>query len=195
MTVLNKNGRRTENSVYIGRPSKWGNPFVIGPDGTRAEVIAKFEQYLFDNPRLIAAARQELRGRDLVCWCAPLPCHGDILHLVANGVFVFGSNLAGRHGKGAALTARRLYGAKQGQGKGLQGDSYAIPTKGYDMEVLELPTIARHVRRFIQFAQHNRNLTFNVTRIGCGLAGYTEAEIAPMFLDAPTNCHLPRGWR
>ena len=64
--------------VYIGRPSKWGNPFVIGRDGSRADVIAKYRAWIVAQPALMNAL-DELRGRDLVCWCAPLACHGDVL--------------------------------------------------------------------------------------------------------------------
>ena len=70
--------------MYIGRPSKWGNPFVIGPDGTREDVVRKFEEYLMLNPVLMEAARRELKGKDLVCFCAPLSCHGDVLSRIAN---------------------------------------------------------------------------------------------------------------
>jgi hypothetical protein len=70
-------------SVYIGRPSKFGNPFVIGKDGTRPEVIAKFEAYILSNPELMDALK-ELRGKDLVCYCAPQACHGDVLMRLAN---------------------------------------------------------------------------------------------------------------
>lgn len=72
------------DAVYVGRPSRWGNPFKIGPDGDRAEVIAKYRAFLDLNPSLRALARQELAGRDLVCWCAPEPCHADVLLEVAN---------------------------------------------------------------------------------------------------------------
>lgn len=85
MTVLNK--RKTGvvlGAVDIMRPSKWGNPFRIGRDGTRAEVIAKHRAYFLARADLVADARAELRGRDLVCCCAPLACHGDTLHEVAN---------------------------------------------------------------------------------------------------------------
>jgi hypothetical protein len=82
MAVLNK--RNTSNGVYIGRPSKWGNPFVIGTDGTRGDVVRKFEEYLIGNPKLLEAAKLELRGKDLVCFCAPLACHGDVLSRIAN---------------------------------------------------------------------------------------------------------------
>lgn len=82
MVILNK--RISSKGVYIGRPSKWGNPFVIGPDGTRADVVRKFEEYLKSNPALMEAAKRELKGKDLVCFCAPLACHGDVLSRIAN---------------------------------------------------------------------------------------------------------------
>ncbi|MCK1494411.1 DUF4326 domain-containing protein [Bradyrhizobium sp. 180] len=69
--------------VYIGRPSKWGNPFVIGRDGTRADVIAKYRAWIAAQPGLMGAL-DELCGRDLVCWCAPLACDGDALVGLAN---------------------------------------------------------------------------------------------------------------
>ncbi|GAB3762224.1 hypothetical protein GCM10028796_13590 [Ramlibacter monticola] len=112
-----------------------------------------------------------------------------------NEIFVFGSNLAGRHGKGAALHAAKFHGAIYGQGIGLQGRSYGIPTKDQQIQTLPLPAIQRYVNEFLAFAQEHPQLTFNVTRIGCGLAGYTDHQIAPMFKDAPTNCNLPEGWR
>src|SRR6266700_4878504 len=70
-------------SIYIGRGSKWGNPFRIGPDGDRAIVIAKYERWLRDQHHLLRAL-DELRGHDLVCWCAPAACHGDLLLRLAN---------------------------------------------------------------------------------------------------------------
>lgn len=70
--------------VYIGRPSKWGNPFEIGKDGNRQEVIEKYRQYLFKNPHLVKEAQKELKGKTLACWCAPQACHGDILLEIAN---------------------------------------------------------------------------------------------------------------
>lgn len=69
--------------VYIGRPTKWGNPFVIGRDGSREEVIKKYEEWLQHQPGLLAQL-PELRGKDLLCWCAPQPCHGDVLLRLAN---------------------------------------------------------------------------------------------------------------
>lgn len=109
-------------------------------------------------------------------------------------VFVFGSNLAGRHGKGAALYARQHHGAIYGQGIGRQGNSYAIPTKDINIQTLPLDKIKPYVDDFIQYAVSNRDLNFEVTRIGCGLAGYTDDQIAPLFSAAPENCQLPHEW-
>jgi hypothetical protein len=106
-------------------------------------------------------------------------------------IFVFGSNLAGRHGKGAALEALRNWGAIAGQGVGFQGRSYAIPTKSYNLGVLPLCAIQEHVNSFLEFARQHPWMTFRVTAIGCGLAGYRPIQIAPMFDNAPSNCNLP----
>lgn len=110
-------------------------------------------------------------------------------------IFAFGSNLAGRHGKGAALCARTQYGAKCGVGIGRTGNSYAIPTKDAMLRTLPLARIETHVKNFIAYATAHPELRFNVTRVGCGLAGYTDKDIAPMFAEAPSNCVLPEGWR
>lgn len=105
-------------------------------------------------------------------------------------VFVFGSNLAGRHGKGAALEARQRWGAIYGQGEGPQGDSYAIPTKDARLNVLPLEDIWDKVRWFIKHAEENGDNSFLVTAIGCGLAGYKPEQIAPLFAGAPENVFL-----
>lgn len=76
--------KRESYDVYIGRPSKWGNPFKLGPGESRADAIAKYRKWLWGQPELIAAARRELRGKVLGCWCAPKACHGDVLLEVAN---------------------------------------------------------------------------------------------------------------
>jgi hypothetical protein len=111
--------------------------------------------------------------------------------MVERKIFVFGSNLAGRHGKGAALAARREHGAVYGQGEGPQGFAYAIPTKDAHLNTLPLDAIAAHVDAFTRYAAANPRLVFQVTPIGCGLAGYRPAQIAPMFHAAPANCELP----
>jgi hypothetical protein len=71
-------------AVYIGRPSIYGNPFTIGKDGTREEVISKYIQYLKNNKSLVRKIVKDLKGKDLVCYCHPLKCHGDILLKLAN---------------------------------------------------------------------------------------------------------------
>jgi hypothetical protein len=110
-------------------------------------------------------------------------------------VFVFGSNLAGRHGKGAALFARQHHGAILGQGVGRQGNSYAIPTKSEALRTLPLSHIRGYVRDFLRYAADNPSLRFQLTPIGCGLAGYDFADIAPMFKAAPPNVDLPDEFR
>jgi len=71
--------KRASFDIYIGRPSKWGNPFVIGRDGNRQQVIEKHRAYVLGNQTLLAAAKSELKGKVLGCWCAPQSCHGDVL--------------------------------------------------------------------------------------------------------------------
>ena len=114
-------------------------------------------------------------------------------------IFVFGSNLAGRHGKGDALTARQRHGAIYGQGEGLQGQSYAIPTKdgrpgtpalSDARATLPLSQIAEGVARFIEFSRAHPELEFDVMPVGCGLAGYRPQDIAPLFSTAPGNCRF-----
>jgi hypothetical protein len=110
-------------------------------------------------------------------------------------IFVFGSNLAGRHGKGAALTALREHRAIYGIGSGRMGSCYAIPTKDRQLRVLPLDQIQRYVDEFIEYARTHEEETYRVTRIGCGLAGYQDYQIAPMFLEAPANCEFDSPWQ
>jgi hypothetical protein len=114
-----------------------------------------------------------------------------ITELKPDEVFVFGSNLAGSHGGGAAYIAWRKFGAVMGQGVGLQGQSYGIPTMQGGVE-----TIAPYVDEFIAFAKAHPELFFYVTRIGCGIAGFRDEEIAPLFLEARTleNVCLPESF-
>lgn len=106
-------------------------------------------------------------------------------------IFVFGSNLAGRHGKGAAAFAQKHHGAIYGRGEGLQGNSYAIPTKSEGLVTLPVQQIREAVKRFVQYAVDHQGYEFHLTAIGCGLAGYVPRQIAPMFVDAPDNVILP----
>lgn len=106
---------------------------------------------------------------------------------MADFIFVFGSNLAGRHGMGAAYTARKEWGAEYGVGVGPTGRAYAIPTKNEKLQTLKLSEIKPHVEKFIDFAKQNPQLVFYVTRIGCGLADYKEKQIRPLFDDYITK--------
>ena len=108
--------------------------------------------------------------------------------LNAQEIFVFGSNLQGMHGGGAARVAVSKFGAIMGQGVGIQGQSYAIPTMQGGVE-----TIQPYVDEFIEFAKAHSEYKFLVTRIGCGIAGFTDSEVAPLFKEALTveNIYLP----
>lgn len=121
----------------------------------------------------------------------------NINNLTENQIFVFGSNLSGRHGKGAAKIALG-WGAKWGQAKGLQGKTYGIPTKDASISrTLTIEEIKPFVVEFIEFAKANPNFIFLVTEIGCGLAGLKPKEVAPLFKDVVkvSNIHLPsRFW-
>ncbi|MBQ5576587.1 MAG: hypothetical protein IIT37_11120 [Bacteroidales bacterium] len=114
-----------------------------------------------------------------------------ITQLAANEIFVFGSNLDGHHYGGAARIANEKFGAIFGQGVGLQGQSYAIPTMQGGVE-----TIRPYVDEFIEFAKQHPELTFLVTRIGCGIAGFQDSEIAPLFRGAIgiENIALPQSF-
>ena len=114
-----------------------------------------------------------------------------ITELQPGEIFVFGSNLQGMHAGGAARIAYNNFGAIWGQGVGLQGQSYGIPTMQGGVE-----TVRPYVNEFIQFAKDHPELTFLVTRIGCGIAGFTDAEMAPLFDTAHSieNVILPEGW-
>lgn len=115
----------------------------------------------------------------------------NITSLGPDDIFVFGSNLAGHHAGGAARVALERFGAVWGQGVGIQGRSYAIPTMQGGVE-----TIKPYVDDFIRLAREWDQNTFYVTRIGCGIAGFTDAEIAPLFADALDlyNVRLPRSF-
>lgn len=110
-------------------------------------------------------------------------------------IFVFGSNLAGHHAGGAARDAQRFWGAVSGVGVGPTGEAYALPTMDEDLQPLTLAEIGHHAREFCAYATANPAQTFHVTPVGCGIAGFMEADIAPLFAHAPANVQLPNGWR
>jgi hypothetical protein len=112
-----------------------------------------------------------------------------------NRIFVFGSNEAGIHGAGAAKFAYTEFGAKYGKGYGHYGQSFAIPTKDMELKSLQISKIQLYVGGFLAYAHAHRKQTFQVTRIGCGLAGFTNQAMAPLFLTATKNCQFDEKWR
>lgn len=114
-------------------------------------------------------------------------------HLNPDEILVYGSNRAGRNGKGAALTAHRRFGAAMGVGKGRTGQCYALPTKGFYLEVLPLKEIKVEVDDLKVYVIEHPELTFKITAVGTGLAGYSIEQIAPLFIDFINlqNVHFP----
>lgn len=110
-------------------------------------------------------------------------------------IFVFGSNEGGYHGSGAAKVALKEHGAVMGVGYGPQGTSFGIPTKDKNIETLPLIRINEYVAKFMVEAYLLSQVDFQITRIGCGLAGYKDWQIAPMFRLAPPNCYFDAAWR
>ena len=157
-----------------------------GDDAAKAQwfVLDDLPPLAFDHDLMFKKALQKLK-EDLMKRITP----EFIRNLNNNEIFVFGSNLQGMHGGGAARIAVEHFGAIWGQGVGLQGQSYAIPTMQGGPD-----TILPYVEEFIAFAKQPPELTFLVTKIGCGIAGFTPREIAPLFTGAVDveNIHLPQ---
>lgn len=128
-------------------------------------------------------------------WCGGDPQWGDCCRAQhPETIFVFGANQRGAHGLGAALYARNFKGAVMGKGWGLHGRSFAIPTKDKNIQTLPLDRIAEYVQLFLDFAYCTPGLTYAVTRVGCGLAGLTDEQMAPLFTSAPSNVILTPEW-
>ncbi len=109
-------------------------------------------------------------------------------------IFVFGSNLSGFHGAGAARHAYEKRGAQWGVGEGITGNCYALPTKGINISHMPLHEVIDHINTFITHAYANPNDVFQVTCVGCGLAGFKDSQIAPWFERAPKNCSFDLKW-
>ena len=159
----------------------WDNFWGMGSSGTGANVLGKLLMEL--RAELIMANRN-----------APEVTPPYIKELEENQVFVFGSNTEGRHGLGAAKTAMG-FGAEYGKAEGMQGSTYAIPTKDLGSGTLSIEEIETAIKRFIAFANNHSRLTFLVTPIGTGLAGFSAEEIAPFFVGAPSNVVLPAAFQ
>lgn len=109
-------------------------------------------------------------------------------------IFVFGSNLRGAHGKGAAECAKNYFGAIYGKGEGIQGQSYAVPTKDHNIKTRDISDIRPAVDRLIEFANANKHKVFIITELGTGLARLDPGSMAGLFYRAPLNCVLPFEW-
>lgn len=221
ITVINKYHNCRGESVM--RPSPLGNPFSH-MEGTlaqfkvetRDEAILKFREWLIEqinkkNPAVLAELNRLLKlarqgDLNLKCCCAPKACHADVIKEFlevqmsrSEMIFVFGSNTSGHHGAGAALTAKLHHGAEAGRGEGLSGKSYALPTcgpwNGRKFPALSHREVELAIYRFIQFTMQHPEVTFKVTRVGCGLAGYEDKDIAPLFRNAPENCLFDTTWK
>jgi len=109
-------------------------------------------------------------------------------------IWVFGSNQAGRHGKGAALVAKNMFGAAPGYFLGRMGSCYAIPTKDQELKTLPRDVVAPIIQDFVRYTREHPMESFFVTRVGCGLAGIPDEKIAPLFARA-VNCSFAEEWR
>ena len=156
----------------------------LGADSTwRRECSSRHAYYV--NINKMYEAKREMSREEMLErkrqyakeYYGPRVTHNHIVHLEDNEIFVFGSNAGGHHGGGAAAYAMRKFGAVWGQGEGPQGQSYAIPT----ME--GIADMEEAIKRFTSFAAEHSELRFLVTRIGCGIAGYSASQIAPLFKD------------
>lgn len=194
--------------IYVGPGSRFGNPFAM--HGRPSKKASKaFRSWLPTQPELLALIASLLKGQVLGCTCTPgADCHCQTLLAVANGrspikpapapIFVFGSNLCGAHGRGAAKTARDHFGAETGISEGLTGKAYALPTKDHQLEPLNTDSVANSLRQLFEYAKQTPTQTYQLTRVGCGLANIPEREEYLSKLaasEAPANVLLPGVWQ
>jgi len=158
----------------------------------------RYRVWLQAHPHLMRWARRALVGRALPRQSWPV----DVLEVFANDgglseepVFVYGSNLAGRNGRGAAYFAAQWCGAAEGVGEGMTGQAYALPTKTASWGVRSTAEIGESAQRFLRHASDHPAVGFRVSRVGCGLARYKDEDIAPLFRGASDNVDLPYRWR
>jgi len=201
-----------------GDKGKFGNPFPVGNGVTVKEAVDKYRSWLWDKIKSDPEYAKELyalKGKRLACPGSEPndACHGQVIlkaieyldkhpelmsksatkgsswsRAADDEILVFGSNLEGRHGKGAALEARERFGAKQGQARGRQGQSYAIPTK--DLKVnkgLPLSSIKKDIDEFLDYAEAHPNERFFFSALGTGLAGHSPKDIASLISRTPSN--------
>ncbi|WP_208430766.1 MULTISPECIES: A1S_2505 family phage non-structural protein [Aeromicrobium] len=160
----------------------------LHPDGVTAEVLDTTLDAMAEYARDCGPMLEAVYGIANDGTTRPRTTPDAVTSLEPGGVFVFGSGAAGGHTGGAARLAVERFGAERGVSEGLRGDSYAIPTmEGFDV-------LAGAAARFLEFAADHPDRVFWLTRVGCGHAGFTDPDVAPLFADAPDNVVKPRGW-
>lgn len=139
---------------------------------------------------------KEKRIKTLIMQPSQKVSEDKIYRLNEDEIFVFGSNLAGVHGAGAAALAKTKFGAKIGVGFGFTGQCYAIPTKDWDIKTMPLRVVGNYIQCFLFDAIQHPHLKFLITQVGCGLAGFTTEQIAPFFFEreVPSNVYLPKAF-
>lgn len=188
-----------------------GNGRIIAVHGTVSDVTGECEMlalysdvnelsidYKADDWDGVAAKTKHVRASRVM---GPYIFHDDMAPIAESEIFVFGSNLKGRHGKGAALTAMKEYGAEYGVGEGFTGRCYALPTRNAnqigeraEVTTLELAEVRNHIKVFLAAAEAEKDKRFYVSRVGCGHAGFSDEQIGRLFAGAPANCSLPIEW-
>ena len=182
------------------RTGAFANPYLKPNRQPSRLVGVQFVKWLLHQPDVVQLARL-LYQSDLLDLDSPA---ADLVKKMSTGewppmpawpVFVFGSNLAGRHGKGAALYARKLYSAQPGVGRGPTGHAYALPTKDEKLEPLPLGLVQDEIRSFYDYARSHTDTVFRLTRVGCGLSGLDEDSIRSVAQEnTPSNVALPGAW-
>lgn len=194
--------KEAADTIQIDRGG-FGNPFRTSRSSDHRDPVHAYAAWLNRCPDLLRIAKRCLSGKQFAGGSLGGDAEARVLEEAIAGdavstddpVLVFGSNLAGAHGRGCAAFARRWRGAVHGQGVGRAGRSYAIPTKDAALCTLPLPVILVEVERFLDHAEHEPGTAFDISALGCGLAGYRDDEMVPLFSDAPANCRLPYRWQ
>lgn len=185
--------------LYVNRDPRFTNPY--------GECVDSFAKWIVKQPYVVRLLKRLVDDGYTIDAMGPNAGHIEVYrHLLdtpisPEPVFVFGSNEAGRHGTGAALYARNFRGAKQGVGEGPTGQTYAIPTKDRQLQVLPLDTIAANIQTFFNHAHHTPDVNYLFSRVGCGRAGYKDSHIQPIVLaeltryPTMTNVSIPIAWK
>jgi len=196
--------KKEKADVYIGRPGPFANPFRIRKGQNRLAAVERFRLWVLDQPDVLFLAKKRLPGKSLGCWCAPAPCHGDVLRELVDSpdsipehpVLVFGSSPNGTQGDLTARYAVAALGGRAGASEGISGNSYAVPVKGDRGQPLAPAAIIDGLRRFFAFSSgEGAHLDYRLSRVGCETCPESEPAIRDFCLDnAGGNVELPGVW-